>query len=1400
MKLYNFTIKLHSILCVTFRMLIAVKITLAGALLLAIQLSTQAWQQEIYVDPISGIYNEACWSGGYSTPCADLNLALRGVEQYNTSTAIFVQPGNYLLSEGSENQLENKNQMAIIGNATVPSEVVIQCLSPAGLHFVASKELVIDTLTFNNCAVTYDNQTAKVLYFEYCENVKITNLFFLNSSGVASFFREAFGSVSISGSLFARSTCNSFQFECGGVVIETGSSPGDKSNSTIANYVLSNNTFVGNNVTVSNLGFNVRFCPQLGTYSAAGVGAGLNILFKGNSHGNQVLLLNNTFSNNGANFGGGLLIALCENATENSVTIEDSHFARNTATGGHNSYQRSGEGGGALVAIQNLEGGGNSILFSGCHFSNNIGFHGGGLAVISYSPQLEGPGMQLSVTNIVRVINTELVGNYALLGLALYFYHISFGYGGGGSKAVLSKVNMSSNALLDSNAGRGGGVLFSYDSSITLSEFVSLNDNADLTLLALDSNMFITQNAQVAVQGNRVLYGRVAVLECSTITIGADSVLKFEQNKNVSVVLYSSCGSNPSQVSNICFLQYEKDSIHPDLWKTQIIFRDNTGCSPNEDNWSCSSSESTIPAMIYDSNILSCAWPARGSDSISKSDLSDIFLWDSFNYFGKNSKATIKSGPTSIVSQDVFNVTIGEQIAFPIMVYDYIGNNITGKVTFRICVVGSSHYLVQGDEGDESNCIYTSANQTMTVFPKNGTTNAGPNVGFQVIDLDFATSGTREVSSRQTTHLFQCQPSFLFPERESCDFKLCTEQDGGDPIFCCSNSVSDCLAAGFSVDCVSMDCPSPQNNVSLCNAQSYFYMPYGRCFWANKSSGEARFGNCPPVYAITEQNDICLPTNVFYTEANNDDGTSDNCVQNRSGFLCGQCSGDLCVAINSVFFECAKYNPIGVLIFIMLEILPLTIFLLLLMFFGVSLNYLSTNSYILYAQMITLRFPGKSYPSWSLISEWPTKVVFIGILYSVWSLDFLLSLPLDPFCIFPGMTAIEVIAFQYITAAYPLIVAGITWVWVDMYARGVRPVFFITTPLQHLVARCSQRLKVERSLTETFAVMFVLSFTQLTRVSVQLLSFTTVSVASSTANGSLTRQSVFYYDASLGYFSAGHAPYALLALLVLSVFVVMPALFLLLYPLKTFKKLLTFIRLDGPTVQTIADAFIGCFKDGSSKDSNDGRFFAGFFLIFRVFFVALYTVPLGSNFAIFRIIYLTEEGIGLFVAGLIILFRPYKNFYSNVLDFFLFFFLGFLALVCAVTFGNYNVILAEYGPLYLPAFFLGCWLVYLITKWFLNEVCRRNQVPATSGNEEHDAEGSEVNVPVAANPDDYDFPDRLQNPEDYSKEDGSPEPVTLKTGSSVDVLEENGCTEPVTLETGISLEVTDVLDHAFSIN
>ena len=218
---------------------------LAGValILLSLVLSSTAlsWQHQIYVDSENGVDNESCWDGGWLSPCAELNLALKGAQLYNLSTALFIQPGNYSLQNGEETQLFSMNQLAMIGNSSSPGEVVIHCQSraPANLVFVNSTELVLNHLKFTSCG----NMTAKglsgVLYFNSCVNISMSNVTFINSSGSAILLENTAGNVSISEASF---TCSSNSYECQGIFLLLDNEK------LQTNYSLNRGAFLGNHV------------------------------------------------------------------------------------------------------------------------------------------------------------------------------------------------------------------------------------------------------------------------------------------------------------------------------------------------------------------------------------------------------------------------------------------------------------------------------------------------------------------------------------------------------------------------------------------------------------------------------------------------------------------------------------------------------------------------------------------------------------------------------------------------------------------------------------------------------------------------------------------------------------------------------------------------------------------------------------------------------------------------------------------------------------------------------------------------------------------------------------------------------------------------------------------------
>ena len=96
------------------------------------------WEHKIYVSTTAGINDTICWTNGQHTPCATINLALKGLQ--HKSTVIYIAPGIYVLEYGQEAQLRNKSQVAIISNVMdsrgEQQKIIINCSSLTGLSFL----------------------------------------------------------------------------------------------------------------------------------------------------------------------------------------------------------------------------------------------------------------------------------------------------------------------------------------------------------------------------------------------------------------------------------------------------------------------------------------------------------------------------------------------------------------------------------------------------------------------------------------------------------------------------------------------------------------------------------------------------------------------------------------------------------------------------------------------------------------------------------------------------------------------------------------------------------------------------------------------------------------------------------------------------------------------------------------------------------------------------------------------------------------------------------------------------------------------------------------------------------------------------------------------------------------
>ena len=144
---------------------------------------------------------------------------------------------------------------------------------------------------------------------------------------------------------------------------------------------------------------------------------------------------------------------------------------------------------------------------------------------------------------------------------------------------------------------------------------------------------------------------------------------------------------------------------------------------------------------------------------------------------------------------------------------------------------------------------------------------------------------------------------------------------------------------------------------------------------------------------------------------------------------------------------------------------------------------------------------------------------------------------------------------------------------------------------------------------------------------------------------------------NLKYFTPSHAGYAIVALL-LSFIVLLVPVILFLYPCQCFQRCLNRLHLRSLTLHTFVDAFQGCYKDGTNG-TRDCRYFAALQLVLRLLF------PLAFSFTKEVIIsaFLSFVTLVLYLT-LFVIAQPYKDEVYNKTD---------IPLLVALQFGPVTV-------------------------------------------------------------------------------------------------------------------------------
>ena len=454
------------------------------------------------------------------------------------------------------------------------------------------------------------------------------------------------------------------------------------------------------------------------------------------------------------------------------------------------------------------------------------------------------------------------------------------------------------------------------------------------------------------------------------------------------------------------------------------------------------------------------------------------------------------------------------------------------------------------------------------------------------------------------------------------------------------------------------ECPTwfiPQGNQiggCKCGVQTFFSMVVvkcddyskqtmlhsGNCMTYNESTDMTVIGGCPYNSHKTDYQELFvkLPMNISHLNGFMCGGL------NRTGLLCSHCKEGLGIPVFSYTLGCLPClgSVSGWLLYIFLAVFPTTIFFLIVIIFQIRVTSAPMNAFIFFCQVFSNATNSAPFLFLNVSPFIHVLIVVLSTFYGLWNLDFFRYV-IPSFCASDQLTPLQEISLDYVVAFYPLLLIFTTYICVGLYARDCRLITWLWRPFSRCLAFVLRGRELRFSLVHAFSSFLLLSYSKILFVSFQLLAGTTLH----DPYGQTVGPAMVHYDASIGYFSAPHLPFALLAICVLCIFVVLPALVLLLYPTSIFQRSLGCCRVRWLALHAFADTFNGHYKNGT-EGTRDYRYFAGLYLTLRV--VPLSNI-LGFNNVHFWFWMLVIPCFSV-VSLLFAILRPYKNKWINVWD------------------------------------------------------------------------------------------------------------------------------------------------------
>ena len=514
-----------------------------------------------------------------------------------------------------------------------------------------------------------------------------------------------------------------------------------------------------------------------------------------------------------------------------------------------------------------------------------------------------------------------------------------------------------------------------------------------------------------------------------------------------------------------------------------------------------------------------------------------------------------------------------------------------------------------------------------------------------------------------------------------------------------------------------IDCPpgfifSETSSGCICNSHKYigmlecnttvFYSYLSPGFWVgmlsdieNNSKIELVTSYCPLDFcSYTDTSTVALAVKLprKYSQL-----SRAVCGKFRTGVACGSCVIGYTTYFHSPKYQCKPADStlckVGWLFYILSELVSVTVVFITVLVLNISFMSGAVNGFIFYSQLLSsLNFDASG------IIIFPTAIANLmtgyKLIYGFFNLNFFQIENLS-FCLWPGASALDMLVFKYVTVVYALFLVLLVICFMNKCGgKYLGKWFRITT--------------IKSSVIHGISAFLILCYSQCVNVSLSLLNTYSPFISD---DSNFTAPKRVWLNGNILYFSKGHLPYAIPALLCLLTIGTIPPLLLLAYPLSN--KILAFFRIEESRIATfvsrklqisrlkpLLDSFQGSFKDNL-------RFFTGLYFLYR-WITLILTVTLSD----FNLVYTAVEIFIVVMSVLHALCQPYASKIHNAIDTLLF---GNLALINAFTFAHYHTFRTKSGGqaaveyikasaaiqlllIYLPFLIMAVYMIVLVCR------------------------------------------------------------------------------------------------------